>query len=96
VSRRSAEALFTPLAITANPPTTAPVKGGGSVGGAIWLVQATHSANSAKHPPKVGGRYIERPCHHCGERSQDHYAGLLGCRVGRSFYAPALALGLAS
>lgn len=34
-------------------------------------------------------------CHCCGEPAARHYKGvLLGCRVGRSFYRPAMELGL--
>lgn len=36
----------------------------------------------------------ERSCHCCGERLEFHYAGLLGCRAGRSFYRPAMELSL--
>lgn len=36
----------------------------------------------------------ERPCHHCGEKAERHYAGLLACRQGRTFFKPALELAL--
>jgi hypothetical protein len=78
---------------TTHPHTPPTLKG---IGGGVGGLRGANSHTSHTFPTPTFQGVGARPCHCCGEAAGLHYKGLLGCRVGRSFYRPALVLGLAS